>query len=180
MDKAPETEKLIANANDRKHKRKSRKSHKGRNEHKKSKNFECNAESKATEQPKPTTETAEQEQRRAKEGKPRPEEGKKQFPGTLSLFSARKSFGKWEIKRRALHREVTSTKFIDFAGSVRKSFAFLCSRPFGFLPFCSVQFSSFSVLRLPFFVSHFPHCFFFSDCSNQSQHCFTFVKLYRN
>jgi hypothetical protein len=65
-ERAQGTEKLTANANDGKHKRKSRKSQNGGNEHKKSKNFECNAESKATEQPKPTTETAGQEQRQPK------------------------------------------------------------------------------------------------------------------
>jgi hypothetical protein len=93
-ERAQGTEKLTANANDGKHKRKSCKSQKGGNEHKKSKNFECNAESKATEQPKPTTETIEQEQRRTNEGRPKLEEGKKQLVGTRSLFSARKSFGK--------------------------------------------------------------------------------------
>jgi hypothetical protein len=116
---------------------------------------------KSDKTPKPTTETTEQEQRRVNEGKPKPGEGKKQFPGTRSLFSARKSFGKWEIKRRSRRAEETSTKFIDFAGSVSKSFAFLCSRPFGFrlssVLFCFVQFPSLSVLRLPFIVSHFPH-----------------------
>jgi hypothetical protein len=54
-ERAQRTEKLTAKANDGKYKRKSRKSQKGGNEHKRSKNFECNAESKATEQPKPTT-----------------------------------------------------------------------------------------------------------------------------
>jgi hypothetical protein len=141
IERVSRTEKLIANANEGKHIRKSRKSQKGGNEHKKLKNFECNAQQKATEQSKPTTETTEQEQRWVKEGRPKPEEAKKQFPGTHSLFSARKSFGKWEIKRRKRRAEATSTKFIDFAGSVRKSFAFLCSRPFGFHPFCSVSFS---------------------------------------
>jgi hypothetical protein len=66
-ERAQGTEKLIVNANDGKPIRKNHKSQKGENEHKKSKIFVCNAESKATEQPKPTTETAEQEQRRAKE-----------------------------------------------------------------------------------------------------------------
>jgi hypothetical protein len=103
-ERAQGTEKQTANTNDGKPIRKSRKSQKGGNEHKKSKNFECNTESKATEQTKTTTEIAEQEQRRAKEGQPKPEESKEQFPGTLSLFSARKSFGKWEIKRRAWRR----------------------------------------------------------------------------
>jgi hypothetical protein len=70
-ERAQGTEKLTINANDEKHKRKSLKSQKGGNEHKKSKNFECNAESKAIEQLKPTTETAEQEQRRVKEGRSR-------------------------------------------------------------------------------------------------------------
>jgi hypothetical protein len=65
-ERAQGIEKLTANANDGKHKRKSRKSQKGGNEHKTSKNFECNAESKATEQPKPTTETADQEHGRPK------------------------------------------------------------------------------------------------------------------
>jgi hypothetical protein len=60
-ERAQGTEKLKANSKDGKHKRKSHKSQKGGNEHKKSKNFEYNAESKATEQPKPTTETTEQE-----------------------------------------------------------------------------------------------------------------------
>jgi hypothetical protein len=87
------TEKLTANANDGKHFRKSRKSQKRENEHKRSKTFECNAESAATEQPRPTTETTEQEQRQTNEGQPKPEEGKKQFPGTSSLFRVRKSFG---------------------------------------------------------------------------------------
>jgi hypothetical protein len=92
--KSARDRKTDSNANDGKHKRKSRKSHKGGNEHKKSKNFESNAESKATEQLKPTTETTEQGQRRAKKGRPKPEEAKKQFPGTRSLFSTRKSLGK--------------------------------------------------------------------------------------
>jgi hypothetical protein len=103
-ERAQGTEKQTAKVNDGKHIRKSRKSQKGGNEHKKSKNFECTAESKAREQPKPTTERAEQEQGRAKHGRPKPEEGEKQFPGTRSLFSARKSFGRWEIKRHASRR----------------------------------------------------------------------------
>jgi hypothetical protein len=74
--------------------KKSRKSQKGGNEHNQSKNIECNAESKATEQPKLTTETAEQEQRRAKVGRPKTAENKKQLIGTHSLFGGRKSFGK--------------------------------------------------------------------------------------
>jgi hypothetical protein len=65
------------------------------------KNFECHAESKATEQPKPITETTKQEQRWAKEGRPKPEESKKQLIVTRLWFSARKSFGQWEINRRA-------------------------------------------------------------------------------
>jgi hypothetical protein len=93
-EKVQGTEKLAANANNGKLKRKSRKSQNGGNEHKKSKNFECNTESKATEQPKLTTETTEQEQRRANERRPKLEECKKQLIGTRSLFSARKSFGK--------------------------------------------------------------------------------------
>jgi hypothetical protein len=85
---------LTANANDGKHIRKSRKSQKGGNEHTKSKNIECNAESQATEQPKPTTETAEQEQGRAKEERLKTAESKKQLIETRSLFSARNAFGK--------------------------------------------------------------------------------------
>jgi hypothetical protein len=53
-------EKLTGNANDGKHIRKSCKSQQGGNEHKESANFECNAESKAIEWPKPTKETAKQ------------------------------------------------------------------------------------------------------------------------
>jgi hypothetical protein len=75
-ERAQGTEKLTAIANNGKHIRKSRKSQKGGNEHKKSENFECNVESKATEQPKFTTKTADQEQRRAKEGRPKPEEAR--------------------------------------------------------------------------------------------------------
>jgi hypothetical protein len=77
-ERAQGKEKLTANSKDGKNKRKSRKSQKGRNEHKTSKNFECNAESKTTEYPKPTTETAEQGQRRAKEERPKTAESKKQ------------------------------------------------------------------------------------------------------
>jgi hypothetical protein len=131
-ERAQGTEKLTANSNDEKHKRKSRKSQKGGNEHKKSNNFECNAESKATEQPKPTTETAEQEQRRVKEGRPKLEESKKQLIGNRLWLSDRKSFGKWEIKRRAW-RKSHFDELIDCIGSMRKSFAFLHSTLWAFI-----------------------------------------------
>jgi hypothetical protein len=36
--------------------------------------------------------------------------------------------------------EATSTEFINFAGSLRKAFTFLCFHLFGFHPFCSVSF----------------------------------------
>jgi hypothetical protein len=83
-------QKLIANVNDGKHKRKSHKSQKGENEHKKLKSFDCNPESKATEQPKPTTETAEQEQGWAKERRPKAAESKKPLIGTRLWLSDRK------------------------------------------------------------------------------------------
>jgi hypothetical protein len=134
-ERAQGTEKLTANTNNGKHIRKSHKSQKGGNEHKKSQNFECNAESKATEEPKPTMETTDQDQRRAKKGRPKPEESKKQFLGTRSLFSARKTFGKWEIKRRARGREAILTELINCAVNVRKSFAFLRSHLLDFHPF---------------------------------------------
>jgi hypothetical protein len=79
---------------DIRYKRKSRKSQKAENEHKQSKNFKCSVESKATEQPKSITETAEQEPGRAKERRSKPAESKKQFPGTRSLFSGRESIEK--------------------------------------------------------------------------------------
>jgi hypothetical protein len=126
-DRAQRTEKLTANANDGKHKRKSRKSQKGRNEHKKSKSIECNAGSKATEQPKTTTVTAEQEQGQAKNGRSKTAESKKQLIGTRLWLSDRTSFGKWEIKRRTRGRKATLTEFIDCAVNARKSFAFLRS-----------------------------------------------------
>jgi hypothetical protein len=161
-ERAQGTEKLTANANDGKHIRKSRKSQKGGNEHKKSKSIECNAESKATEQPKSTTETTDQEQRRVKERRPKPAESKKQFPETRPCppEENRSENGKSSGARGG---EATSTEFINFAGSVRKAFTFLCFHPFGFhrsalfrsvfLVFCSWLFR---------FVSHFPRRFFFS------------------
>jgi hypothetical protein len=91
-ERAQRTEKLTANTNDGKHKRKSHKSQKEGNEHKQSKNFEWNAESKATEHPKPITETAEKEQRRAKEERLKTAESKKQLIGTRLCLSDRKSF----------------------------------------------------------------------------------------
>jgi hypothetical protein len=132
-ERAQGTEKLTANANDGKHIRKSRKRQKGGNGHKKSKNFECNAESKATEQPNSTTETAEQEQRRIKEGRPKTAESKKQLIGTRLWLSDRKSFGKWKIKLRARGGKAILTELIDCAGTVRKSFAFLHSTLWAFI-----------------------------------------------
>jgi hypothetical protein len=180
-ERAEGTEKLAAKANDGKHKRKSHKSQKGGNEHKKSKNFECNAESKATEQPKPTTETADQEQRRPKR-EDQTGRSKKQLIGTRLWLSDRKFIGKWEIKRRAQGGEATLTELIDCAVNVRKSFAFLRSHPLGFRPFYFVPFSFppflFCVCLSSFLTSRVISSF--SDCSNQSQQCFTFVKLGRN
>jgi hypothetical protein len=157
-ERAQGAEKLTATANDAKHRRQSRKSQKGENEHKRSNNFECNAESKATEQPTPTMETAEQEQRRAKEGKLQPEESKKHLIGTCLWFSNRKSFRKREIKRCVRRAEVTSTNFIDFASSVRKSFAFLRSTLSTFIPSVLLR----SVFLI--FCSCFPFRSFLTSC----------------
>jgi hypothetical protein len=155
IERAQGTEKLTANGNDGKHIGKSRKSQKGGNEHKKSKNFECNAESKATEQLKLTTETAEQEQRRSKR---KDQNRKKARNSSLECVcgSAPENHSKNRKSSIARRTEVTSTKFIHFAGSVRKSFAFLCSRPFDFRPFCSVFLlfcSAFAFLRFSLFSS---------------------------
>jgi hypothetical protein len=164
------TEKLTVNANDGKYRRKSHKSQKGGNEHKKSKNFEWNAESKATEQPKPTTETAEQEQGRAKEGRLKTAESKKQLIVMRLYLSDRKSFRKWEIKWHTRGGKATLTELIDCVGSVWKSFAFLPSTLWAFI-LSDLFRSDFLV-----FCSCLPFCSFFTSrvapsfpaCSNQS------------
>jgi hypothetical protein len=99
-ERAQGTEKSAANANNGKRKRKSRQGQKGEKEHNRSKDGECHAGREATEQAKSTTETAEKEPGRAKEGRPNPAERKKSFLGTRSSLSDRNSFGKWEIKER--------------------------------------------------------------------------------
>jgi hypothetical protein len=69
--------------------------------------------------------------------------------------------------------EATLTELIDCAINVRKTFAFLRSHPLGFRAVCFVSFSFPPFLFCVYLSS-------FSDCSNQSQQCFTFVKLGRN
>jgi hypothetical protein len=109
-ERAQGTEKLTANVNDEKYKRKSRKGQKGENKHEKSKDFECDAEPKATERLKPAPETAEKEPGRTKEGRPKPAESKKQFTGTRSLLSPRKSIGEWESKQRVRGRKAITQR----------------------------------------------------------------------
>jgi hypothetical protein len=80
------------------------------NEHKKLKDFECDTGLKATELSRPTTETAEKEPGRVKEGKSKPAESKKQLRRMRSLPSGPKSFGEWAIKQRVCGEKAISRR----------------------------------------------------------------------
>jgi hypothetical protein len=134
--------------NDGKHKRKSRRSQKGENEHKKPKDFECNEVPKVTEQHRPTSEAAEKQPGRAKERRLKPAESKKQLRGMRSLLSGQKLFREWAIKQRIRGELAISgwnSSFLPAAYGSHSNFC-VCTLSAFILSVLFVQLSFFSVL----------------------------------
>jgi hypothetical protein len=115
-------------------------------------------------------ETAEQEQRRAKEGKLQPEESKKHLIGMRLWFSNRKSFRKMGNQAARASRRSHFDQFHRFCRQCEEVICVSAFHPFGFRPFYSVSFSFPRFLFLfPFsFVSHSRVAPSFPACSNQS------------